>query len=71
MAGFRAFPADANNEPLAGALPCMWTSSNTAVADITSDPTSNVMTFQFVTPGMATIHLALGNFTTDIPVTFQ
>lgn len=66
---FRALPGK-GNAPLAGSFPCLWTTSDKDVADITSDPTDNIVTIVTGTKqGTATIHVTLGPYANDIPIT--
>lgn len=65
---FRASPGF-DNQPLAGSLPCMWTTSDKDIANITTDATDNIVTIVTGTKkGIATIHVTLGPYTNDIPL---
>jgi len=63
---FRAVAADKDDKLLAGSLPCMWTTSDAAIANITSSPTANIVTVVSGNPGTATIHVTLGDMQGDI-----
>jgi hypothetical protein len=63
---FRAVAADKDDKLLAGALPCMWTTSDAAIANITSPPTANIVTVVSGNPGTATVHVTLGDMQGDI-----
>jgi hypothetical protein len=64
---FRVVPLTLDRRLLAGALACQWTSSNPSVANITTDPTKNIITVE-LKPGTATIHVTLGDKATDVQV---
>lgn len=49
-----------DDEPLGGAFPCEWTSSDEDVVALTSDTTDNAVSFEFGTPGTATLTATLG-----------
>jgi hypothetical protein len=63
---FRAVAADKDDKLLAGAFPCMWTTSDATIANITSSPTANIATVVSGNPGTATIHVTLGDMQGDI-----
>jgi hypothetical protein len=68
---FRVTPAAADGKTiLAGSFPCMWTTSDKDIANITTDPTDNIVTIvSGPKQGTATIHVTLGPMATDIPIT--
>ncbi|MBI5538229.1 MAG: hypothetical protein HY898_36240 [Deltaproteobacteria bacterium] len=64
---FRVVPMTKDRKLLAGALPCQWTTSNEAVARITTDAGQNIITVE-LKPGDATLKAALGGLTVDVKV---
>lgn len=65
---FRALVTDADGEILAGALPCLWETSDSDVATITSDPADNVVVIVSGAAGTATVSVAYGDFTGEITI---
>lgn len=66
---FRALPGK-GSAPLAGSFPCLWTTSDKDIANITTDATDNIVTIVTGTKqGTATIHVTLGPYASDIPLT--
>lgn len=59
---FRAVVTDADGAILAGDFPCVWSSSDPAVAAITSDPEENIVTVVSGSAGSAVITVDLGDF---------
>lgn len=70
---FRVVPMTKDRKLLAGSLPIMWTSSNTMVGQITTDPTQNIITLQLSTAGTtmltATVTAPAGALTGTLTVT--
>jgi hypothetical protein len=67
---FRVAPSAVDGTILAGSFPCMWTTSDKDIANITTDPTDNIVTIvSGPKQGTATIHVTLGPMVTDIPIT--
>ena len=66
---FRVVPMTADRKLLAGSLPCMWTSSDATTAQVTTDPTQNIVTVQLNKAGTATLHVTLGSAAADVTVT--
>jgi len=66
----RVVPLDASSGALAGALPCQWTTSNSAAVALSTDPTDNVVTLTAATmPGTSMLTATLGGLTTSFQVT--
>jgi len=65
---FRAIVTDEAGDLLAGALPCLWETSDSDVATITSDPTDNVVVIVSGEAGTATVSVAYGDFTGSISI---
>jgi hypothetical protein len=66
---FRAVAADKDDKILAGAFDCKWTTSDPAIANITSPPTANIVTVVSGKAGTATLHATLGDLAGDIALT--
>lgn len=60
---FRAVVTDAEGSILAGDFPCVWSSSDPAVAAITTDPEENIVTVVSGAAGSAVITVDYGDFT--------
>lgn len=60
---FRVVARGEDDNILAGALPCQWTSSNEQVAKIEGDATSNVVTVKSASAGNSDITVTFGDFT--------
>jgi hypothetical protein len=65
---FRAIVVDASGSLLAGDYPCTWTSSDPAVAEITTDPAENVVTVVSGQAGSAVVTVEYGEFTATIGI---
>jgi len=68
---FRAAPIDAEGHMLAGDIGCTWTTNNTAVVTVESDPANNIVTFRVVGPGDAVLTVAMGDLEKDVPFSIQ
>ena len=66
---FRAFVVDKNENLLAGAFACNWVSSDSTIANLTSDPKSNIATVVSGNKGTATVTVTLGTFTANVTIT--
>jgi hypothetical protein len=65
---FRAIVVDGEGEILAGALPCLWETSDSDVATITSDPADNVVVIVSGEAGSATVSVTYGELTGSITI---
>lgn len=64
----RVAPTNAAGEVLAGAFDCLWTSSNPVVAEITTDPTNNVIEIQLNQSGTSSFQVTLGALTETVEI---
>jgi hypothetical protein len=67
----RVAPVDSDAAVLAGALDCSWSSSDTAVAEVSGDTTDNVVEVVGKTAGTATVTAELGDLSISTTVDVQ
>jgi hypothetical protein len=66
---FRVVPMTKDRKLLAGSLPIMWTSSDTTVGQITTDPTQNIVTLQLEKAGTTMLTATLATMMGTLTVT--
>jgi hypothetical protein len=66
---FRVVPMTKDRNLLAGSLPIMWTSSDTSVGQITTDPTQNIITLQLEKAGTTMLTATLATMMGTLTVT--
>ncbi|MCC6524602.1 MAG: hypothetical protein IT373_18240 [Polyangiaceae bacterium] len=64
---FRATLVDAGGHVLVGDAGCSWTSTDSSVVSVASDPARNIVTFRVEGPGQAVLRVEMADLTRDIP----